>query len=276
MVVLVPEEIVNQKKFSSENTSLFYFSQRGDSKQLSSYFQKDCLIFVQEGKKVINTSSWSYEICENEAFFVPMGSYGFSNIASNGIYRSLLFFFEKHFLLQFAQEYGISQNNQEHLGFCHFGANEKTKHLMQSFLLNQEFFKDSYFLDLKTRELLFVLMQNNKKGFLNILSHIMNRRVFLSEKLSSQLFLQVKDMAKEAGLDGAIFSRKFKEETGVTPKEWIDKKRFSKAKMMLEYENKNIAEIAYELDFGSPSWFIKRFKDYYGITPKQFQKQSKN
>lgn len=276
MVLLVPEEINNQKSFSSENVTLFYFSQRGDSKQLSSYFQKDCLIFVQEGKKIISTSSQSYEICESEAFFVPMGSYGFSNIASNGMYRSLLFFFEKHFLLQFAKEYCISQTQSEHLGFCHFGANQNLKHLMQSLLLNQERFNDASFLELKAKELLFTLMHSNKKGFLKILSQIFNRKSSLSEQLNSQPFLQVKDMAKEVRLDGAMFSRKFKEETGITPKEWLDKKRFSKAKMMLEYENKNIAEIAYELDFSSPSWFIKRFKDYYGMTPKQFQKQSKN
>lgn len=276
MVLLVPEEINNQKSFSSENVSLFYFSQRGDSKQLSSYFQKDCLIFVQEGKKILNTSSQSYEISKDEAFFVPMGSYSFSNIASNGEYRSLLFFFEKPFLLQFAKEYGYEESKERQVSFCHFGASEQMRHLMQSLLLNQEQFKDASFLDLKAKELLFTLMQSNKKGFLKILSQIMHRKSPLSEQLNSQPFLQVKDMAKEVRLDGAMFSRKFKEETGISPKEWLDKKRFSKAKMMLEYENKNIAEIAYELDFGSPSWFIKRFKDYYGMTPKQFQKQSKN
>lgn len=45
---------------------------------------------------------------------------------------------------------------------------------------------------------------------------------------------------------------------------------------MLLFEGKNIQEISYELDFGSPSWFIKRFKIYYGMTPKQFQKLSKS
>lgn len=45
---------------------------------------------------------------------------------------------------------------------------------------------------------------------------------------------------------------------------------------MLLFEGKNIQEISYELDFGSPSWFIKRFKVYYGMTPKQFQKLSKS
>lgn len=276
MVVLVPDEITHQPRYTSSNLTLICFSQRGSSKQLSSYFQKDCLIFVQEGQKVISTSLQSYAIGENEAFFVPMGSYGFSNIASNGEYRSLLFFFEKPFLLEFAKEYCKNGSQKGALNFCHFGVNEKLKHLMESLVLNQELFKDPLFLDLKAKELLFLLLQSNKREFVSALSQILDRKAPLIEQLNSQPFFQVKEMAKEVRLDSAIFSRKFKEETGITPKEWLDKKRFSKAKMMLELEDKNIAEIAYELDFGSPSWFIKRFKDYYGMTPKQFQKQSKN
>lgn len=274
MVVLIPDEITHQPTYSSSNLSLVYFSQRGNSKQLSSYFQKDCLIFVREGQKVISTSSQSYTIGKNEALFVPMGSYGFSNIASNGEYASLLFFFEKAFLHSFAKEY-CKQENRGNVGFCRFEGSERLEVLMQSLLLNQELFKDSSFLDIKAREFLFLLLQSNKE-FSHTLSALLARKAPLMQRLDSQPFLQVKDMAKEVRLEGSIFSKKFKEETGITPKEWLDKKRLGKAKMMLEYEDKNIAEIAYELDFGSPSWFIKRFKDCYGMTPKQYQKQSKN
>lgn len=274
MVVLIPDEITHQPTYTSSNLSLVYFSQRGNSKQLSSYFQKDCLIFVKEGQKVISTSSQSYTISKNEALFVPMGSYGFSNIASNGEYASLLFFFEKAFLHSFSKEY-CKQEVKGNVGFCRFEGSERLEVLMQSLLLNQELFKDSSFLDIKARELLFLLLQSNKE-FSHTLSALLARKAPLMQRLDSQPFLQVKDMAKEVRLEGSIFSKKFKEETGITPKEWLDKKRLGKAKMMLEYEDKNIAEIAYELDFGSPSWFIKRFKDYYGMTPKQYQKQSKN
>ena len=82
-------------------------------------------------------------------------------------------------------------------------------------------------------------------------------------------------MAECAKTDQATFSRKFKQAFGLSPKHWLDERRFEKAKFLLEFSNKNINEICAECGFGSPSWFIERFKTRYHCTPKHYQK-SKN
>ena len=68
---------------------------------------------------------------------------------------------------------------------------------------------------------------------------------------------------------------KLKGITGQTPNEFILNVRLKKAKILLmQVDTKTISEIAYEVGFNSPSYFIKRFRELFGVTPAQFQKDS--
>lgn len=273
MSLLVPQELHTHKTYRCKQMMMIDFLENHNTLNRPVYFQKDCLIFVQEGQKVMHNSQQSYFIGVGEALFVPMGSYAFSNIAREGIYHSKLFFFEKNTLTRFAQKY-CNAKKEGREGFCAF----KKSRALELFAHSLELWGEpsEEVLDLKSQELLLLLLKENQADFLSFLAKILERKNTLMEDLEIKNFLQVRDMAKEVKLETSIFSKKFKEESGISPKEWMDKKRLSKARFMLQFEGKNIQEVAYELDFGSPSWFIKRFKDYYGMTPKQFQKMSKN
>lgn len=273
MSLLVPQELHSHKRFSSNSMIMIDFVQRGNTFNRSVYFQKDCLIFVKEGEKEMKDLHQSFLVKKHQALFVPMGSYAFSNISKNNLYHSVLFFFEKNLLMQFAQKY-CTGKEIESQSFCFFEESERIEHFSRGLELWGELSEDM--MEIKAQELLLLLLKENKEGFLPFLYKILDRKNTLMEDLEVKDFLQVKDMAREVKLETSIFSKKFKEESGISPKEWMDKKRLSKARFMLQFEGKNIQEVAYELDFGSPSWFIKRFKDYYGMTPKQFQKMSKN
>lgn len=66
---------------------------------------------------------------------------------------------------------------------------------------------------------------------------------------------------------------KLKGIAGQTPNDFILNVRLKKAQMLLmQTDTKTISEIAYEVGFNSPSYFIKRFRELFGITPAQFQK----
>ena len=70
----------------------------------------------------------------------------------------------------------------------------------------------------------------------------------------------------------SLFSKKFKTNFGISPKEWLDNEKFEKAKLLIEFSNKNVTEVCKELKINSVAWFIERFKERYGRTPKQLQK----
>lgn len=70
---------------------------------------------------------------------------------------------------------------------------------------------------------------------------------------------------------------KLKGITGQTPNDFILNIRLKKAQMLLiQADTKTISEIAYEVGFNSPSYFIKRFRELFGMTPAQFQKGEGN
>lgn len=66
---------------------------------------------------------------------------------------------------------------------------------------------------------------------------------------------------------------KIKGITGQTPNDFILNIRLKKAQMLLKQtDTKTVSEIAYEVGFSSPSYFIKRFRELFGVTPAQYQK----
>lgn len=66
---------------------------------------------------------------------------------------------------------------------------------------------------------------------------------------------------------------KIKGITGQTPNDFILNVRLKKAQMLLrQTDAKTVSEVAYEVGFNSPSYFIKRFRELYGQTPAQYLK----
>lgn len=59
--------------------------------------------------------------------------------------------------------------------------------------------------------------------------------------------------------------------SGVTAKEWIDRAVITAAKVMLRHGNLQVAEIAEQLHFASPSFFCKYFKRLTGCTPQEYR-----
>jgi len=67
--------------------------------------------------------------------------------------------------------------------------------------------------------------------------------------------------------------RKLKALTGMTIKEFIQGLRLRKAAiLLLNSEDKNISEIAYEVGFNDPNYFGKVFKTHYGMSPSEYIK----
>lgn len=79
--------------------------------------------------------------------------------------------------------------------------------------------------------------------------------------------------AKEALLSTGHFTSIIKKRTGRTPSEWIIAITILHAKTQLEKTQKSIKEIAGELNFPEQFTFRKYFKQYVGISPKQYRLQ---
>ena len=69
------------------------------------------------------------------------------------------------------------------------------------------------------------------------------------------------------------FSRLFKENTGLTIIDHINKRRCEHARLLLRDTQKPVSQICYECGFDTPSYFTKEFKLQYGLLPSDYRKE---
>jgi len=65
--------------------------------------------------------------------------------------------------------------------------------------------------------------------------------------------------------------RCIKETIGESPKEWINKVSVLQSQLLLQDMTKSISEIAFELNYGDPSYFGRLFKKITGVTPSEYR-----
>ncbi len=80
------------------------------------------------------------------------------------------------------------------------------------------------------------------------------------------------DAASYVGLTPTYFSALFKEEIGVTFKEYLDSVRFDHARNLILYSNHTMHEICLESGFTNYENFVRRFKQRFGCSPRQYKK----
>lgn len=85
-------------------------------------------------------------------------------------------------------------------------------------------------------------------------------------------FLSVNWIARELEVSVPNLSRAFKEEAGITLREYIARERILCSKLLLEEEEGfTVKEVSEKLDYSSSSYYIRKFKKELGKTPGEFR-----
>ena len=77
--------------------------------------------------------------------------------------------------------------------------------------------------------------------------------------------------ASKQYLSSRYFSAVIKEKSGSTALQWIVQMVITEAKQLLENSDLTIKEIATKLNFPTQSFFGKYFKQYVGVSPKEYR-----
>ena len=85
--------------------------------------------------------------------------------------------------------------------------------------------------------------------------------------------LKATDMAALCNMSSSYFSRTFNQQMGMNFNEYVNYIRIMEAEKLLVSTLMNITEIANAIGFSTTSYFIKLFKNYKNISPKQFRKE---
>ena len=82
----------------------------------------------------------------------------------------------------------------------------------------------------------------------------------------------LQELSASVGMSPKYFCKFFKEMTHRTPFDYINYYRVERACDLLQTTTLSVAEIGQQCGYNDLSYFIKIFKKYKGITPKQYQK----
>lgn len=83
--------------------------------------------------------------------------------------------------------------------------------------------------------------------------------------------LSVARLASELGCSADYLSRRFHQERGLAFTAWLNRERVAQAREFLREGRFNIAEVGWACGFSAPSYFIRVFQKYTGLTPRNYR-----
>ncbi|MDC6384645.1 two-component regulator propeller domain-containing protein [Muricauda sp. SK9] len=104
---------------------------------------------------------------------------------------------------------------------------------------------------------------NTEAEFLKRLKSILDEHITDTE-FNNESFCGLMHMSERQ------LHRKLKAIIGMTPSEFIRNERLKLAAELLKKSDATVSEIAYQVGFNTPSYFIKCFKEIHGYTPSEF------
>lgn len=92
---------------------------------------------------------------------------------------------------------------------------------------------------------------------------------YVEDNYTKPIYLS--NLADDLHITQQHLSRKFKKHRGITLVAYINRLRIQKSAELLKTTDKNISTIAIEVGFNDTKYFIKKFKEAYGITPNMYR-----
>lgn len=108
---------------------------------------------------------------------------------------------------------------------------------------------------------------------LRSLGQAANKDVLVRQAVTSHIGqpVAVEELAFLCHMSLSTFKRRFAGLYGTSPSRWLLERRMEKAAALLRQANRSVREVCDELGYEHPSSFSQSFKQFYGVTPKQYQ-----
>ncbi|SUT93690.1 AraC family transcriptional regulator [Actinobacillus lignieresii] len=123
------------------------------------------------------------------------------------------------------------------------------------------------------QQIYYVLLKSNQgqklRELVNEGSHtqrIAQTAFWIEQHLSEPL--RVDDLAKQAGMSVSGFHSHFKKMTNMSPLQYQKSHRLLAAQRLIQAKQSNIASVAFQVGYESPSQFSREYKRHFGVSPK--------
>ena len=84
--------------------------------------------------------------------------------------------------------------------------------------------------------------------------------------------LQLRDMAEQESMSVRTFTRRFREEVGVSPGQWLTQQRVERARHLLESTGLSVDQVARDAGFGTAQSMRQHLQAVLGVTPTAYRR----
>jgi transcriptional regulator GlxA family with amidase domain len=84
--------------------------------------------------------------------------------------------------------------------------------------------------------------------------------------------IQLRDMAAQESMSVRTFTRRFREEAGVSPGQWLTQQRVERARHLLESSDLSVDQVAQEAGFGTAQSMRQHLQTALGVTPTAYRR----
>ncbi|MFF1402679.1 GlxA family transcriptional regulator [Streptomyces sp. NPDC058294] len=84
--------------------------------------------------------------------------------------------------------------------------------------------------------------------------------------------IQLRDMAGQEAMSVRTFTRRFREEVGVSPGQWLTRQRVERARHLLESTGLSMDQVAREAGFGTAQSMRQHLQQTLGVTPTAYRR----
>ncbi|MDB5134258.1 MAG: helix-turn-helix transcriptional regulator [Mucilaginibacter sp.] len=120
------------------------------------------------------------------------------------------------------------------------------------------------------KQLGFELLNDSLKQQIDRIKSIIISHIHYKE---DEKFIFSEVLADELHKDYSVLSKLFSETEGITIEQYVILQKIEKVKELLAYNQMNLNEISYKLNYSSVAHLSAQFKKVTGLTPTQFKAQ---
>ncbi|WP_367322371.1 GlxA family transcriptional regulator [Streptomyces sp. HUAS ZL42] len=84
--------------------------------------------------------------------------------------------------------------------------------------------------------------------------------------------IQLRDMAAQEAMSVRTFTRRFREETGISPGQWLTQQRVERARHLLESTELSVDQVARDAGFGTAQSMRQHLQAALGVTPTAYRR----
>lgn len=258
-----------------------HFAYYSNVKDFPEHRHTSCeLMYLHEGELTIICGDSEIEINSGMLYLIPSCVLHRSVIKNRMIYRRTLLFlnpwtysraYYSEPINNLLMGFSIKEPIAVHDNFNCCGLLDKIKKELES----NDLLSDDMIISYTTEILAGIIRQAN---YLNIRNQqpgklISDVQRYIRENCGSQILIS--DIADRFYISKYYLTHIFKEQTGMSPRQFLTFTRLAKAYNLLHEPELKISEISEICGFTSPSDMTKKFRSQYGITPIEFRKSLK-